>query len=440
MCLLSMPPIISFTVNQHTQQQYAVPAKRIHDSNYKILEATDSIKEERRLPESAPTPKFTVFKANTDKHSSYRIPAIIGLSNGDLLAFCEGRKEGSADFGDINIVMKRSRDSGKTWSPIQTIVDYGVLQAGNPAPVVDRTDPNYPKGRIFLFYNTGNNHEHEVRKGNGLREVWYISSVDQGHSWSEPTNITTSVHRPMQPQTNSAYQFAEDWRGYANTPGHAVQFPGGKFKGRIFVAANHSAGDPKSDFTDYDAHGFYSDDHGKTFHLGSSLQFPGSNESTATYLSADRLMINSRNQQGHIPARIVGISRNGGLSWDTTYFDYTLPDPVCQGALLTLGKKNGRNILAFCNPADPHQRDNLTLRISFDDGQTWPQSVMIEKSEGTFDGAFTAYSDIVRLKDGSIGVLYERDHYREITFTRIPRKVGKGHYQSKRISLDESAH
>ena len=104
----------------------------------------------------------------TEGHKSYRIPAIIRLPDGQLLAFAEGRVNGSNDFGDINIVLKRSSDNGKTWGPISTVVDYDKLQAGNPAPVVDLTDPLFPDGRIFLFYNTGNNHESEVRKGNGL--------------------------------------------------------------------------------------------------------------------------------------------------------------------------------------------------------------------------------------------------------------------------------
>lgn len=166
----------------------------------------------------------SVFTSGIDGHKSYRIPAIIRLPQGNLLAFAEGRVNGSGDYGDINIVLKRSNDQGKTWSSIETIVDYNNLQAGNPAPVVDLLNPKYPEGRIFLFYNTGNNHEGEVRKGNGLREVWYKTSVDEGRSWSEPVNITAQVHKPYQPKTNPAYNFKEDWRHYANTPGHAMQF------------------------------------------------------------------------------------------------------------------------------------------------------------------------------------------------------------------------
>jgi sialidase-1 len=277
-----------------------------------------------------------VFVSGTEGHKSYRIPAVIQLPNGDLLAFAEGRVHGSGDFGDINIVMKRSSDKGNTWGALQQVAEFDSLQAGNPAPVVDLTDPLYPKGRIFLFYNTGNNHEGEVRKGHGYMQVWYKTSTDNGNTWSKPTDITLQVHRPMQPQLNAAYNFPEDWRTYANTPGHAMQFQKGKYKGRIFVAANHSAGGPQNLGRDYDAHGFFTSDHGKTFRLGASINAPGSNESMATELSESKLMMNSRNQSGDVRARIVSISSDGGASWDTTYFDRTLVDPVNQGSILTL--------------------------------------------------------------------------------------------------------
>ena len=274
-----------------------------------------------------------VFISGSEGHATYRIPAIIILPNNELLAFCEGRVNSDNDFGDINIVMKRSIDKGKTWSSIETIVDIDKLQAGNPAPVVDLKDPAYPNGRIFLFYNTGNNHEGEVRKGNGLREVWYKTSIDNGKTWSAATNISTSVHRPKQPKLNADYNFKEDWRSYANTPGHALQFLEGKYQGRIFIPANHSANSPQKNSEDYDAHGFYSDDHGKSFHLGESLKIPGSNESTAAEISNNRLLLNARNQKGDIKQRITAISSDGGVHWDTTYFDNQLPDPICEGSI-----------------------------------------------------------------------------------------------------------
>ncbi len=340
----------------------------------------------------------TVFQAGQDGYQSYRIPAIISLPNGDLLAFSEGRVNGAADFGHVNIVMKRSADKGETWSGLQVVAENGDLQAGNAAPIVDLLDPRYPKGRIFLFYNTGDVPEGELRQGKGSREVWYKTSTDNGKTWSDPVNITDQTKKP-------------DWRSYANTPGHAMQFKWGKYKGRIYVAANHSKGDPQPHFEDYKAHGYYTDDHGKTFHLSENVPFPGGNENSAAELPGNKLMLNTRNQTGNPKERIVSISSDGGETWDTTYYDAQLPDPVNEGSILNVGGKKHPNILAFSNDASPDNRIDLTLRISFDGGKTWSRKYLVDKK-----GESTAYSDIVKIGNRKIGVLYERKGYSEIVF------------------------
>lgn len=360
-----------------------------------------------------------VFVSGNDGYESYRIPAIINAPNGDLLAFCEGRVHHAGDFGDIDIVLKRSTDTGKTWSSLHTVVDYDTLQAGNPAPVVDLLDPAYPGGRIFLFYNTGNNHEGEVRKGHGLREVWFITSTDGGKTWSDATNITTQVHRPNQPDANPAYHFTEDWRSYANTPGRGMQFDQGTFKGRIYIAANHSSGVPQKAFKDYHAHGYYTDDHGKTFQLSEAVPFEGSNESMAALIQGDTLLMNSRNQQGNVRSRIISLSSDGGATWDTTYYDRQLPDPVNQGSLLAFNDQDGQRLLAFSNTADTAHRDNLTIRLSRDGGRTWFFNQSIAKAPEGYEGAFAAYSDLIAVGNRRLGVLYEKDGYTRIVFTTI---------------------
>ncbi|MFM7838752.1 MAG: exo-alpha-sialidase, partial [Chitinophagaceae bacterium] len=327
------------------------------------------------------------------------------------------RKNGSADFGDIDIVLKRSEDGGRSWSPLEVIADAGVLQAGNPAPVVDRTDPRFPDGRIFLFYNTGSHPENEVRKGKGVREVWYKTSEDGGRTWSEGTNITREVHRPFHPELDSVYQFKEDWRSYAVGPGHALQLTQGIYRGRLFVPANHSEGPPLPQFEDYHAHGFYSDDHGLHFQLSERIEFAGSNEATAAETSTGQLILNMRNQKGVPRYRLVGISHDGGQSWDTVFIHRGLPDPVCQGSLLKGIGRGEKPYLAFSNPADSAQRNRLTVKFSSDEGLTWPRAVVIEYAEGEVDVA--AYSDLIELGKQHIGLLYERDRYREIVFCRV---------------------
>jgi sialidase-1 len=351
----------------------------------------------------------TVYQSGTEGYRSFRIPGIVKLPDGTLLAFAEGRVGDANDFGDIDIVLKKSTDKGKTWSALQVVADNKDMQAGNPAPVVDFTDPAYPQGRVFLFYNTGNNHESEVRKGKGLREAWYVASGDGGKTWDAPVNITAMVHRPKQ----APYNFQEDWRCFFNTPGHAMQFTTGKYKGRIYVATNHSAGDPQPRFMEYRAGGYYSDDHGKTFQISEDVSFPGGNEAIAAELGNDRLMLNIRNQQKNVKARIVAISSDG-RSWDTAYYDHQLPDPVCQGSLITLGFKKGKAILAFSNAADTLNRDNLTLRISKDEGRTWTQRYQID-SIGAKNNS--AYSDIIAIGKREIGILYEKENYNRIIFT-----------------------
>jgi sialidase-1 len=365
-----------------------------------------SLAQEKQVP---------VFTSGTDGYKSFRIPAIIKAPNGDLLAFAEGRVNGASDFGHIQIVEKRSSDNGKNWSALQVVASNDSLQADNAAPAVDMTDPAYPKGRIFFFYNTGNVSESNLRKGKGVREVWYKTSIDNGKTWSAPANITLQVNKPYQPGFNKSYNFKEDWRSYANTPGHAIQLSHGKYRGRIYVAANHSAGAPLPHYADGRAFGYYTDDHGKTFKISEDVNAPGSNEVMAVELPGNKLMLNARNQLGNVKRRIIAISHDGGQKWDTTYFDRNLPDPVCQGSILSLGKK----AIAVCNDADTAKRNNLTVRMSYDEGKSWKINQNIAKAPDGYKGDYSAYSDLVELPGKQVGVLYEFDNYKEIVFTSV---------------------
>ncbi|KAB7726880.1 exo-alpha-sialidase [Rudanella paleaurantiibacter] len=362
---------------------------------------------------TTPPDEVAVFRNGDEGYGCYRIPAVVKAPDGALLAFAEGRRTDCGDFGDVDIVLRISRDNGKTWGPQTLVADYGTAQAGNPAPVFDLTDPRYPAGRLFLVYNTGVASESDVRNGKAIREVWYKTSTDGGKTWSAPVNITTQVNRPNKPAVNPAYAFADDWRSYANTPGHALQLAKGSYRGRLFVAANHSAGAPQSAFRDYRAHAFYSDDHGQTWKLSPDVDYAGGNESTAAETSDGGVLMNIRNQSGDVKSRLMAWSPTAGAAWNPVVVSSDLPDPVCQGSMVNYQTTEGRSVLLFSNPNSQTKREKLTVRYSTDDGKSW------SRGREVYSGS-AAYSDLVVQADGQIGVLYERDNYTLITYAHFP--------------------
>ena len=217
-----------------------------------------------------------VFVSGTEGYHTFRIPAIIVAPNGDVLAFAEGRKAGSSDAGDIDIVLRRSEDNGLTWSPMQVIWSDGGNTCGNPCPVADKTT-----GTIWLLitHNLGIDSEGQIinSKSKGTRTVWVIRS-DDGLRWSKPVEITSSVKKP-------------DWTWYATGPGAGIQLTQGRYKGRLVIPCDHIEAESKK----YYSHVIYSDDNGKTWTLGGSTPQDQVNECEVVELSDGRLMLNMRN-------------------------------------------------------------------------------------------------------------------------------------------------
>ncbi len=357
-----------------------------------------------QYPNYKPFEEIILYENGTGDYACYRIPAVVKAPDGTLLSFIEGRKNNCSDYGNVDLLVRRSTDNGLHWSPPDLVVDYGDLQAGNPAPVVDYTDPKFPEGRIFLFYNTGNASEHDIRMGKGIREVWYKTSTDQGKNWSEGVNITSLVHF----NKNSKFP-TKDWRTHACTPGHAIQLTRGKHKGRLYIAANHSQGEPQEGFNEYRACGFYSDDHGKTWAVSPDVPIPSSNEAIGVELPNGNLMLNIREQNGKSKTRLIAISKDGGQSWSQTYFDPNLISPVCQSSIL-LFENNDSSFLVYSGPNSTSKREKMTLKFSFDMGASWT----FEKE--IFSGA-SAYSDLVQIDKKTLGLFFEKEN--KNTFLKI---------------------
>jgi sialidase-1 len=349
--------------------------------------------EEARAAES---PAHTdVFVSGQEGYHTYRIPAILVSPKGELLAFCEGRKHSSSDTGDIDVVMKRSADGGKTWSKMQVVADQGPHVIGNPCPVVDRSTATI---WMPLTRNRGDEPEPKIMKGitTEPRTVWLTKSADDGHTWSEPVNISETTRKPH-------------WRWYATGPCVGIQLQSGR---RVIPCDDSDHSDPKKH--PYGSHVITSDDHGATWKLGGVIS-DRVNECQAVELADGSLMMNMRSYAGK-NRRAISTSQDGGLTWTPPVLDEALIEPVCQASFLryTLAGPQDKNRLLFSNPASK-QRVHMTVRLSYDEGKTWPIAKPLNPGP-------SAYSCLVVLPDLTIGCLYERGAkhpYETIAFARF---------------------
>ncbi len=309
----------------------------------------------------------------------FRIPAVVRALNGDLLAFAEGRREVCfGDRGDIDLLLRRSSDNGRTWSDIQLIHDDGKNTLGNPVPLVDANT-----GRIILLFcqNLGEDDPQDIQaeKSKGGRRIFSTWSDDHGLTWSAPEEITSSVKLP-------------NWTWYATGPGSGIQLRQGPHEGRLVVGCDHMEQGTKR----YFSHVIFSDDGGQTWQIGGSVPEEKVNECEVAELPDGRLVINMRNFDRKVRHRQVAWSDDGGLTWKGQHVDKNLPEPICQGSLHYW---EGQGLL-FSNPAHKFTRANLTVRSSPDGGVTWPDSLIL------FPGP-SAYSDLIHLDRRRAACLFE---------------------------------
>lgn len=339
-------------------------------------------------PGSGP-PLIRAFVGGTDGYDTYRIPALIATNTGTLLAFCEGRRDGRSDTGNIDLLLKRSTDGGKTWSGSQIVWDDGANTCGNPCPVVDRTT-----GVVWLSmtWNHGQDKEQEILKNasRDTRRVFVSHSGDDGLTWSKPREITTAV-KPT------------EWRWYATGPGVGIQLTQGPRRGRLLIPCDHSLASADDNQPAYRSHVIFSDDHGQNWQLGGVIG-PAVNECQVVELLGGALMMNMRNYDRSHTTRAVATSENAGATWSPVRHDPALVEPICQAAFLryTMPSLSNRNRLLFSNPAhaEAGRRRDMTVRMSYDEGRTWPVHRMLWAGPA-------AYSSLAVLPDGRIACLFE---------------------------------
>ncbi|HWI58408.1 MAG TPA: sialidase family protein, partial [Bacillota bacterium] len=226
-------------------------------------------------------------------------------------------------------------------------------------------------------------------------------SSDAGLSWAKPREISASAKQP-------------DWRWYATGPGNGIQLRRGEHKGRLVIPANHSE-HPNGSNAVSRSHVLYSDDHGQSWHLGGSEE-ELTNESGVVELADGALLHNMRSNHKK-NRRAVATSRDGGLTWSGLTLAKALVEPVCQASILRYSwpESGQKSCILFSNPASA-KRENLTVRLSEDEGATWPVG-------RTLHAGPAAYSSLAVLPDRTIACLYESGEanpYQRIVLARFP--------------------
>ncbi len=340
-------------------------------------------------------PHINLWDLGEDGFFNVRHPVIHSTDKGTLLVIAGGRRhDDTHEEPDQDLVMKRSTDGGKTWSRTRTLWDpwdpgdaIPVIEAQMCTAVVDReTD---------VVFAVSTRQVSDKRKRQWSGGPWIMQSSDDGLTWSAPRPIGGDImrHWKLLKTCASGIQLRT---GRLLLPGYGLLQDGSE-AGCLMI----------------------SDDHGRTWRQGGitgrGLRIP---EPTPVELSDGRVMVNMRFKPQTTRSRTYSISADGGESFGELQNAKELPGPACQGALLRLaGHRNDPVRLAFSNPSFTGGRFRMTVKLSEDDGKTWPRSRLIYRG-------FSSYSHMATLPGGRIGLVFEADSFMRIKFLTIdPNRI-----------------
>jgi sialidase-1 len=350
--------------------------------------------------------KQDLFTAGEDPaYNIYHIPGIVVTAKGSVLAWCEARKRpaGVSDWDDIRILLRRSTDDGKTWTAPKSIANVEGPKQKNPFALkmknVDPNDVTY-NNPVLIADKDGTVHmlfclEYE--------RVFYQCSNDDGLTFSAPSEITS---------TFETFKKDYDWKVLATGPNHNIQLKTGRLVVPVWLSTGTGGNAHRPSVTAT----IYSDDAGKTWKAGDIAvpctdEWINPNETVAIELNDGSVMLNVRSEsKAH--RRLVTTSKDGATGWSTPKFDDALLEPICMGGIVRYNHGD-QNLILFSNPhnlekdkgkAEPgksRDRKNVSVKISRDEGQTWPVNKTIEPGP-------SMYSDIAVTKAGTILCFYGR--------------------------------
>lgn len=329
-------------------------------------------------------PLHDLFINGQHNVSEYCIPSLITTNNGTLIAICDARVDKPGDApNNIDLVMRRSFDGGKTWTKQKTIVNYpGMDAAADASMVVDKKN-----GVIWLAYDYAMA-DPQGQLGRIIR-IHITKSNDNGVTWSRPVNL------------NYLTKGKNFW--LQNSPGRGLFTKDGVIVFPMYTILG-DFNKPKQKQTVL----IISKDHGMSWSMSNGV---GDNnvEAQIASLPDGGIIVNMRrpNGEGH---RQIATTNDLGQSWSEVTTDSTLAEPGCQGSMINY-QTRGKSFLLFSIPDDKKLRRNLVLHISENAGKTWTKKLPIYKSAD--------YSCLTKLPNGNIGILFDADNRTRIVFKKI---------------------
>jgi sialidase-1 len=328
----------------------------------------------------------SVGDPGADGYPVFRIPSVVTTASGVLVAFAEGRPSlldpGS---GQIDLVMKRSVDCGRTWSVLQVLADNGTGDAHNPVAVV------VPQGnsasRLWIFYaqrpvSAGGELDIAPGLGSDSDTLWTRVSDDDGQMWSPPRDLTADVKDAT-------------WGIIAPGPGRGIVTRWGRdgvAAGRIVVPGWHTVGTQTGSFV------FYSEDDGNTWHRG-GLPTPGTDESQVVERTDGTLLLDGR-QGDKDPNRKCFLSHDGGQTWSGATPGLAMV-PVMSSVVRISASRDGQDRDRLLHTGvSPTSRADARVWLSHDEGATWDHETVLVPG-------FAQYTVATVLDDATVGMAYE---------------------------------
>lgn len=325
--------------------------------------------------------RTTLLRPGDYNSANYRIPAVITAKDGSIVAVTDKRKYNNTDLPeDIDIVCNRSTDGGHTWSEPYTIAQgMGRFKGYGDAAVVHSKDEN---GLLAVFVGGQGlwTSTPEVPQGS-----YMVKSYDNGQTWTEPRDITYFIYGK-----DCEDPVRKNWYASFFGSGNGLMTSTGRI---MFVAAlRENSGSTLYNYV------VYSDDNGETWQVSGRASV-GGDEAKVTELVDGRILMSIR----HGGNRWYNISNDGGVTWQTnpsTWYD--IAAPACNGDLIRYSSVNNggdKNRLLHSVPVGS-ERKNVTVFVSYDEGETWPTSRCIVPYS-------SAYSSLCVLPDNTIGFYVE---------------------------------